>query len=155
MSTVAQRSLSGPVQIIEFPSPQSFADRYVAAGFFLPDQATMKLMMRATAAGLPWSAPEKIVESTEHNTPRCARVEFIIFSAREYADIPFCTFGAPMPLSIADHINKVKDEFPEATVQLHAHPFEDPFVEFTLDGESILTAAWRRTPGKCEIYPRG
>ena len=75
-------------------------------------------------------------------------------SLDEYAVLKPNNTGAPMPAEVSEHIADVREQFPAADVRLYAHPSDDPFVEFEIDGEKVMTMAWRRYPGhKYELFP--
>jgi hypothetical protein len=147
MSTAEMRSHSGPVDVRHFPPKNSFADRLTQAGFFVPDQAQMRQMMLATAVHLPWSAKLETIEAAQRNPPAKGWQAFRTYTLAAYASVPQSSMGAPMPAEVSAHIEAVREEFPEAGVRLHAHPFDDPFVEFELGGEKVITMAWRRFIG--------
>src|SRR5882724_650152 len=139
MSTQEMRSPTGPGTIVEFPP--SFVTRLTAAGYNLPNQNRMRQMMRATAVGLPWSTDDHTVDAAEK---RATVIEaFSIYDLGEYEKIPDNQMGAPMPESVREHIRGVQQHFPGAHARVHAHPNDDPFVSFTLDGEMVFTKAWR------------
>jgi hypothetical protein len=151
MSTQANRSLAGPGTVVEFPP--SFVTRLTEAGFNVPDQDRMLQMKRATAIGLPWTASDHEIDVIERKT--VVIVPFTIFSLDEYAQVRDNEMGAPMPESVGEHIRDVMRHFPGAEVRIHAHPKDDPFVEFVLDGQSVFTKAWLRNYiHGVQIYPK-
>jgi hypothetical protein len=150
MSRKLERSLQGPGEVVS--APLSFAQRYVAAGFTLPDQVIVARMMRATEAGLDWDATVEEINDAETNRKM---TNFIILDLAEYAQLKNGTYGAPMPRQVAEHIEQVKEKFPDAQVSLAVHVIDDPFVQIELDGERLYTMAWRRHGLEiCNIYPK-
>jgi hypothetical protein len=151
MSTQRDRSLSGPVTVVS-TSP-SFADRIIAAGITLPDQALMVRMMRATRVELPWNATEEQVVAAEMRTPN--KLPFVVFSLEQYLEQPDNRYGSPMPWRVRLHIWRLLRKFPKAEICIHAHPIEDPVVEAIDDGQRLFTKAWKRAHGTlwAPVYP--
>lgn len=156
MSTQTQKSLQGAVDVVA--RTPTFLERY-AEKFGMPSQDRMRHIMRATIAGCAWNTSSWTLARRERarlaskNEP----IPFQIFSLKEYSAFGSGTMGAPMPVHVSDHIKAVKAEFPGTAVRIHAHPWDDPLVEYLDEttGESLFAMAWRRNAGGVvTLYPR-
>ncbi len=155
MSTEKARALEGPVTVVA--RTPSFLERYDAK-FGIPSQKFMRHIMRATMAGCPWNSLAWFVAYRENRAKARGLTlrNFEVYSLEDYRKFSDGTMGAPMPAVVSDHIEAVRGEFPDVTVRVHAHPWDDPIVEYVDEqsGEHLFGIAWRRDVGRnYTIYP--
>lgn len=153
MSERHSQVIEGRATVVAKTPARTFAERFVAAGFNLPDQATMKHMMLAAAHSLPWDATGWQVSRNRWRFWQ--KQTFKVRSLEEYAALSDNHWGAPVPSDVLDRIKAVQERFPGVQTRIHALRKDDPFVEHILDGENLFTQAWIRSNGKVsQIYPK-
>jgi hypothetical protein len=127
----------------------SFAESLAAAGFKVPDQKKICWMKRASALGLAWGTPRVLIALCE----QIARAEkFQVIPLEEYLRYRDYHHGAPIPDPVLAHIRLVQGNFPGVNTRIHALESDDPFVEFELDGEKVITAGWKRLHARFKVY---